>query len=78
MVLSICTKFHEYILNSFGDVKHESTSLMVLKTDPVDTVFKLKTLKGIILLKFRSRYDSCSLQIFRSCFKFVPSFMKIS
>ena len=29
--LCICTKFHEYILNGFRDVKHKSTSLMVLK-----------------------------------------------
>ena len=64
MKLCICTKFHEYILNGFRDVKHISTSLMVLKNDMVDTIFKLKASKGIILLKFRCSYDSCSLQIF--------------
>ena len=62
MKLCICTKIHEYILNGFLDVKHKSTSLMVLKNDTVDTIFKLKTLKGIILLKFKCSYDS--LQIF--------------
>ena len=64
MKLCICTKFHEYILNDFRDMKHKSTSLMVLKNDTVDTIFKLKTSKGIILLKFRCSYDSSSLQIF--------------
>ena len=59
-----CTKFHEYILKGFRDVKHKSASLMVLKNDTVDTIFKLKTSKGIILLKFRFSYNSCSLQIF--------------
>ena len=60
MKLCICTKFHEYILNGFGDVKHKSTSLMVLKNDTVDTIFKPKTSKGIILLKFRCRrFLSC-------------------
>ena len=34
------------------------------KNDTVDTIFKLKTSKGIILLEFRCSYDSCSLQIF--------------
>ena len=34
-------KFHIYILNGFRDVKHKSTSLMVLKNDTVDTIFKL-------------------------------------
>ena len=57
-------KFHEYILNGFRDVKHKSTALMVLKTNTVDTIFKLKTSKDIILLKFICSYDSCSLQIF--------------
>ena len=52
MKLCICTLFHEYILNGFRDVKHKSTSLMVLKNDTVDNIFKLKTSKGIILLKF--------------------------
>ena len=52
MKLCICTKFNEYILNGFQDVKHKSTSLLVLKNDTVDTIFKLKTSKGIILLKF--------------------------
>ena len=51
MALCICTKFHEYILNSFRGVKHKSTSLMVIKNDTVDTIFELKTSKGIILLK---------------------------
>ena len=66
MVLYICTKFPEYILNGFRDVKHKSTSLMVLKYDRVDIscIFKLKTSKGIILLKFRGSFVSCSLQIF--------------
>ena len=64
MKLCICAKFHEYILNGFKDVKHKSTCLMVLKNDAVETIFKLKILKGIILLKFRCSYDSCSMQIF--------------
>ena len=64
MKLCICTKFHEYILDGFRDMKHKYTSLMVLKNDTVDTIFKLKTSIGIILLKFRYSYDSCSLQIF--------------
>ena len=51
MKLSIDTKFHEYSLNGFRDVKHKSTSLMVLKNDRVDTIFKLKTSRGVILLK---------------------------
>ena len=62
MKLCICTKFHEYILNGFRDVKRKSTSSMVLKNDTVDTIFKLKTSQGIILLKFRCSYDSCSLK----------------
>ena len=37
----ICTKFHKYILNGFPDMKHKSTSLMVLKNDTVHTIFKL-------------------------------------
>ena len=64
MKLCIYTKFHEYILNGFRDVEHKSTSLMDLKNDTVDTIFKLKTSKGIVLLKFKCSYDSCSLQIF--------------
>ena len=64
MKLCICTKFHEYILNGFRDVKHKSTFLMGFKNDTVATIFKLKTSKGIILLKFRYSYDSCSLHIF--------------
>ena len=64
MKLCISIKFHEYIFNSFRDVKHKSTTLMVLKNDTVDTIFKLKTSKGIILLEFRCSSDSCSLQIF--------------
>ena len=64
MVLCICTKFHEYILNGFRDVKNRAASLMVLKNNRVDTIFKLKTSKCIILLKFRYSYDSCSLKIF--------------
>ena len=59
--LCICTKFHAYSLNGFWGVKHKSTSLMVLKNDTVDTIFKLKTSTGIILLKFTCSYDSCSL-----------------
>ena len=60
MKLCICTKFHEYILNGFGDVKHKSTSLMVLKTIQWTLFFKPKTSKGIILLKFRCRrFLSC-------------------
>ena len=52
MVLFLCTssdgfvylyKLHEYILNGFRDVEHKSTSLMVLNTNRVDTIFKLKT-----------------------------------
>ena len=64
MMLCICTKFHEYILNGFQDVKHKSTSLMVSKPDTVDTNFELKFSKGTILLKFRCSYDSCSPPIF--------------
>ena len=63
MKLCICTKFHEYLLNGFRDVKHGSIFLIVLKNDRVDTIFRLKTSKGIMLLKFRCSYDSCSLQI---------------
>ena len=40
--LCICTKVCEYILNSFRDVRHKSTSLMILKNDTVDTILKLK------------------------------------
>ena len=36
MNLCICTKFQEYILNGFRDVKHKSTSLMVLNNDTVE------------------------------------------
>ena len=57
MKLCICMKFHEYILNGFRDVKHKSAALKVLKTDTVDTIFKLKTSNDIILLKFRCSYD---------------------
>ena len=73
IVLFLCTssdeamylyKFHEYILNGFRDVKHKSKTLMVLKNDTMDTILKLNTSKGIILLKFRCSYDSCSLQIY--------------
>ena len=52
MVLCFCTKFHDYVLKGFRAVNHKSTSLMGLKNDRVDTIFKLKTSKGIILLKF--------------------------
>ena len=52
-------------------------SVMVLTNYRVDTIFILKLQRGIILLKFKCSYDSCSLQIFRSCFIFVPNFIKI-
>ena len=45
---------------------------MVLRNDTVDPVFKVKTSKGIILLKFRCCYDSCSanfLTMFEICTK---------
>ena len=48
MKLCICTKFHEYILNGFREVKHKSTSLMVLKM--IQWTLFLNQ-KGIILLK---------------------------
>ena len=60
MKLCICTKFHEYILNSFRNVK-KIYIFDGLKNDTVDNIFKLKTPKGIILLQFRCSYDSCSL-----------------
>ena len=40
--LRICTKFHKYTRFFFRDVNHKSTSLMVLKNDTMDTIFKLK------------------------------------
>ena len=46
MKLCICIKFHEYIINGFGDVKHKSTSLMVLENDTVDTIFNLNLQKA--------------------------------
>ena len=64
MKLCICTKFYEYSLNGSRDVKHKSTSLTVLKNDTADTIFKLKTSKDIILLKFRGSYDSWPLKFF--------------
>ena len=68
-VLFLCTSSDEAVYlykisNGFRDVKQKSTSLMVLKNDTANTIFKLKTSKGIILLRFRCNYDSCSLQIF--------------
>ena len=54
MKLCICTKFHENICNGFLDVEHKSISLMVLKNDRVDTIFKLKTSK---------RHDSIKIQM---------------
>ena len=61
MNLCICTPFHEYILNGFRDVKHKSEFSIFFLNDTDDTVFKLKTSKGIILFKFRCSYDFCSL-----------------
>ena len=46
-------------LKRLRDVKHKSTSLMFLKDDTVDTIFKLKTSKGINLLAFKCCDDSC-------------------
>ena len=55
IVLFLCTtsdeavylyKIHDYVLNGFRDVKHKSTSLMVLKNDTVDTVLNYKLQKA--------------------------------
>ena len=49
MKLCVCTKFHEYILNGFQDVKHKSTSLMVLNKSSVERQYapvEVSSMKG--------------------------------
>ena len=56
MVLFLCKPADEAVyLYKISCVKHKSTYLMVLKNDTytVDTIFKLKTSKGIILSKIQ-------------------------
>ena len=70
MVLNICVKFHEYILNDFEVTERTR----VCGKNCHFSMFKLQYLRKDAI----QSYDSCALYVVSSSLTFVLTFMKIS